>query len=290
MIRIKNVSKKIKKKYILNNVNLNIEGVYGLIGPNGAGKTTLMKALTGLISINSGEIILENQELIALKNKSAITAKIGYLPQEFNMYSRVTIWDCLNHLALLKGIKDKVKREKMLKDLLEKVNLLDGKNLKMENLSGGMKKRVGIAQMLIGDPQILIIDEPTAGLDIAERIRFRNLLRNLSKDKIIIITSHIIEDVEFLCTKIGILDKGLVIAEGSPREISKAANGKVWIKNISSNELDKVFNSFNIIDIEQVNADSYYIKILSDSKPPNSISTSPKILDGYLSIISRGIE
>ncbi|MEH7314906.1 ATP-binding cassette domain-containing protein, partial [Priestia megaterium] len=283
-------SKKINKKYILNNVNLNIEGTYGLIGPNGAGKTTLMRALTGLISVNSGEIILEDGEWNTCGNKKGALQKIGYLPQEFHMYSKVTIWDCLNHLAILKGVVNKTKREKLLEDLLKKVNLFNKKDLKIENLSGGMKKRVGIAQMLIGDPIVLIIDEPTAGLDIAERIRFRNLIRNLSVNKIIIITSHIIEDVEFLCTKIGIINEGKVIAEGSPKEISRAAQGKVWRKKVSSTEINTIFNSFNVIDARQADDNYYYVRILADEQPPNSVNISPKVIDGYLSIINQGVE
>ncbi|PRT15843.1 ABC transporter ATP-binding protein [Bacillus wiedmannii] len=288
MIQINNVNKTYKRKRILNNVTLNIEGVYGLIGPNGAGKTTLMRAIAGLITIDSGEINLFPQTLDQNTKKNERNS-IGYLPQEFSIYPKITIWECLNHLAILKGISDTIMREKMVNDILEKVNLQQHKSKKIKELSGGMKKRVGIAQMLIGKPDILIIDEPTAGLDIEERIRFRNLILSLSKDKIIIISSHIVEDVEFLCNKIGILKQGEVIAEGSPSQIAAYAKGKVWEKKISLNEIDYLFEQYNVLDINQVDSNYYYAKILSDVCPPNAIQIAPKIIDGYLSVIHEKV-
>ncbi|MGH1443098.1 MAG: ATP-binding cassette domain-containing protein, partial [Exiguobacterium profundum] len=207
MIQVEHIVKRYKKHMALDHVSLNIEGIYGLLGSNGAGKTTLMKIICGLTNASGGNIRVNGQSM--MKRKYANTAgMIGFLAQDFNVYPSLSVNEVLFHLALLQGIVDRKKQESVIQQALERVNLTDKSNLKMEELSGGMRRRVGIAQLLLREPEILVFDEPTAGLDIEERIRFRNLLRDLSHDHTIIISSHIVEDIEFLCTKIGLLSDG----------------------------------------------------------------------------------
>ncbi|TYR78881.1 ABC transporter ATP-binding protein [Priestia megaterium] len=287
MIKVKNVSKSYKNKKVLKNVSLNIEGIYGLIGPNGAGKTTLMRTLSGLISANEGEVLIEESDVMnsesLIKN---IRDHIAYLPQDFTIYPKATIYECLNHIAMLKGMKDKKERMKRIDKVLHQVNLQDVQTQKIHKLSGGMRKRVGIAQMFLTEPSILIIDEPTAGLDIDERIRFRNLLRELSKDKTIIISSHIVEDVEFLCTKIGILKNGVVLQEGKPSEISQFSRRLVWEITIQSDDLAEVLKSHTVVDIKQKDYNHLDIRVLAKNKPANAKPLEPTLIDGCLSIIN----
>lgn len=285
MINVQNITKTYKGKKTLQKVSLEIEGIYGLLGPNGAGKTTLMRVLAGLISVDEGKIIVENDDLHSTDLKS-IRNGIGYLPQDFDLYPKATVYDCLNHIALLKGIADSQLRKERITTVLEQVNLVDAKKQKVSKLSGGMRKRLGIAQVFLTNPSILIIDEPTSGLDILERIRFRNLLRELSKDKTIIISSHIVEDVEFLCTKLGIIKEGSVLAEGTPEEIAKSSDGFVWGIQIHENELSETFKLYTVIDIQQRGFNILDVRVLSKNKPSNATPLNATLIDGYLSIIN----
>lgn len=285
MINVQNITKTYKGKKTLQKVSLEIEGIYGLLGPNGAGKTTLMRVLAGLISVDEGKIIVENDDLHSTDLKT-IRNGIGYLPQDFDLYPKATVYDCLNHIALLKGIADSQLRKERITTVLEQVNLVDAKKQKVSKLSGGMRKRLGIAQVFLTNPSILIIDEPTSGLDILERIRFRNLLRELSKDKTIIISSHIVEDVEFLCTKLGIIKEGSVLAEGTPEEIAKSSDGFVWGIQIHENELSETFKLYTVIDIQQRGFNILDVRVLSKNKPSNATPLNATLIDGYLSIIN----
>ncbi|TKI71553.1 ATP-binding cassette domain-containing protein [Lysinibacillus mangiferihumi] len=285
MINVQNITKTYKGKKTLQKVSLEIEGIYGLLGPNGAGKTTLMRVLAGLISVDEGKIIVENDDLHSTDLKT-IRNGIGYLPQDFDLYPKATVYDCLNHIALLKGIADSQLRKERITTVLEQVNLVDAKKQKVSKLSGGMRKRLGIAQVFLTNPSILIIDEPTSGLDILERIRFRNLLRELSKDKTIIISSHIVEDVEFLCTKLGIIKEGSVLAEGTPEEIAKSSDGFVWSIQIHENELSETFKLYTVIDIQQRGFNILDVRVLSKNKPSNATPLNATLIDGYLSIIN----
>jgi ABC-2 type transport system ATP-binding protein len=285
MISVINVTKKDKNKLVLNNVTLNFEGVYGLIGPNGAGKTTLMRAIAGLIPINEGTIELnDSREEIQDIGPAELKGKIGYLPQDFNLYPKATVFNCLEHIAALKGIKSKKQRMEKVEEVIKEVNLWKHKDKKIKELSGGMKKRVGIAQIFLNDPYILIIDEPTSGLDFYERIRFRNLLRNISKNKIVIISSHIVEDVEFLCTKIGIVQNGKVVMEGSPLDIASSASGKVWEVKAKVDELDKVFDMYEVIDVQHHVENTVIVRVLAEELI-NGSSVEPKLIDGYISLM-----
>lgn len=286
MITLSDVSKKVKGQYILSNVNLNIEGIYGLIGPNGAGKTTLMKILASLTSMSSGKIEINGENYTKGKYIKR-TKNIGYLPQDFMIYPNVEVKDVIDHIALIQGIIEKQDRENTVSKVLSLVNLQGFENKKMIELSGGMRKRVGIAQLLISEPSILLLDEPTAGLDIEERIRFRNLLRELSDNRTIIISSHLIEDIEFLSTKIGILKKGKVLFEGKPKELKKIAEGKVREYKIPKEKLSSFSKEKEVTQISD-EEDFLKVRVFSDVCEQESQLVFPRLTEGYLSIVREG--
>ncbi|WP_407271808.1 ABC transporter ATP-binding protein [Radiobacillus sp. PE A8.2] len=283
MIRITGVSKKIKKHDVLSNISLNIEGIYGLVGPNGAGKTTLMKILSSLISMNSGKVEIDGEDYT--KGKYVKQNKlIGYLPQDFMIYPNITVEEALDHIAILQGIMDKLKRKSTIHKVIKEVNLRGHENKKMIELSGGMRKRVGIAQLLMGDPKILIFDEPTAGLDIEERIRFRNLLRNLGSERTVIISSHIVEDIEFLSTKIGVLKNGKVVFEGSPNELKAHAKGYVWECHVTQDNLGSIMSEKEVVQIMEEEED-ISVRFFSVEGDAKAKQVSPRLVDGYLSVV-----
>ncbi|TCT17502.1 ABC-2 type transport system ATP-binding protein [Melghiribacillus thermohalophilus] len=287
MLQVSGLNKIIKKHKVLKNVHLNIEGIYGLIGPNGAGKTTLMKILSSLTSMNGGDVFIDGKNY---SNGRYVKANkyIGYLPQDFMIYPKISVYEALDHIAILKGIMDKKIRQDKIVSSLEQVNLLEHQEKKMIELSGGMRKRVGIAQLLLEEPSCLLFDEPTAGLDIEERIRFRNLMKRLGNNHTIIISSHIIEDIEFLATKISILKKGEVLFEGTPEHLKKKAEGKIWTKPIQIDELNEFILNQDVISIseEQKNVK---IRIFSeDGIDDNYKLATPKLVDGYLAVIREG--
>lgn len=287
MIKVRNISKKYINHYSLKNINLDISGIYGLIGPNGAGKTTLIRIIAGLIKVDKGEVNFCNtQNDINIKN---LRKSISYLPQDFDIYPRATIEECLNYIAIVKGLTKSLERTKKVQEVLELVNLTENKHKKIKDLSGGMRKRVGIAQMFLTDPKILIIDEPTSGLDISERFRFRNLIKSISEDKIVIITSHIAEDVEFLCNKIGILKNGEILKEGSVDEIANYAKGMVWEIIVDGEEAPNILQHYMVLNIEKQPLGTLKFRILSEVQPANAYPVEPKLIDGYLSLL-KGVE
>lgn len=281
MIQVEHIVKTFKKNTVLHHVSLTIEGIYGLLGSNGAGKTTLMKILCGLTSVSGGDILIDEKSI--MRRKYADTAEmIGFLPQDFNLYPSLPVHDVLLHLALLQGIVDREKRQDAVQKALNRVNLTDKAHLKMEELSGGMRRRVGIAQLLLREPKILVFDEPTAGLDIEERIRFRNLLRELSQDHTIIISSHIVEDIEFLCTKIGLLSNGHVLFEGSPDELKAKAEGSLAESLINLDELNRWVKEYDVVNIEETPG-GVRVRYF-DEKEGNS-EIMPRLADGYLAVM-----
>ena len=227
----------------LDNVSLTIHsGMFGLLGPNGAGKSTLMRTLATLQEADSGRAILEgtpiSPRIDVLEEKTTIRKLLGYLPQEFGVYPRTSAVKLLSHLAALKGVGSNSKeRLEVVNSLLERVNLAEHRNKSVSNYSGGMRQRFGIAQALLGDPQLLIVDEPTAGLDPGERNRFYNLLAEVGENIIVILSTHIVQDVKELCTNMAIIDKGRLLASGSPADAESQLEGKVWSKSMSKREL-----------------------------------------------------
>ncbi|MEK4231683.1 ATP-binding cassette domain-containing protein [Anoxybacillus sp. FSL W8-0703] len=264
-------------KIVLNNISLSIKGTYGLLGPNGAGKTTLMKTIATLIPLEEGTISFGD---ISWENDQSVKPLIGYLPQYFSAYKTMKVYEVLNHFAVLKGITNKERRMSELDSVLENVNLYEQRNEKIKNLSGGMIRRVGIAQALLGDPKILIVDEPTAGLDIQERVRFRNLLRKIATNRTIIISSHIVEDLETICDHVSIMNKGNILFEGTRQEILKVVNGLIWEKELQHNELALIPEE-QIISIKEA-GNHYIVRLLSKVDIKDAKLATPTLEDAYL--------
>ena len=230
----------------LNNVSIKISsGMFGLLGPNGAGKSSLMRTIATLQEADSGSIFFD--DLNVLDNNKEFRQQLGYLPQEFGVYPRITAEQLLDHIATLKGISSKKERKDLVDFLLQKVNLYDKKNKSVKGFSGGMKQRIGIAQSLIGNPKVLIVDEPTAGLDPGERNRFYDLLSDVGEDVIVILSTHIVDDVRELCTQMAIMNHGEIVFNGSPDEGINSLKGKVFQKHISKSELETYKQNHQVI-------------------------------------------
>ncbi|MFZ0075808.1 MAG: ABC transporter ATP-binding protein [Exiguobacterium undae] len=284
MIEVQHLSKSYRKKHVLHQVSLEIEGIYGLLGPNGAGKTTLMKMLCGLTSITGGQIVIDGQSVVRRKYAD-VSDRVGFLPQDFNVYPTLKVEEVLLHFALLQGIMEMNQRQERVEEALRRVNLQDKAQTRMGELSGGMRRRVGIAQLLLRKPEILIFDEPTAGLDIEERIRFRNLLRELGGDHTVVVSSHLVEDIEFLCTKIGIIKGGSVRFEGTPSELKAQAVGYLGQVDIMADDLGRWMQDERVVHLNE-KGDVVEVRFLEDEA--TGISTiEPKLMDGYLMVMRR---
>lgn len=267
-----------KKKQALSNVNLTIEqGMFGLLGRNGAGKTTLMKTLATLLKKQSGSISVCG---IPIENAKEIRKIVGYLPQDFSMYPTMTVIEAMDYLGILSGIGTKERKERI-DLLLKKVNLTEHKNKKVKALSGGMKRRLGIAQALLNDPKVLIVDEPTAGLDPEERIRFRNLLCDVSEERIVILSTHIVGDIEATCENLAILNEGSILYCGTVSDLLDTANGKVFSKMVDKRDLPKLKKEYNIIGMHS-QGNKTYIRFLADVPYPDAESCEPNIEDAYM--------
>ena len=230
----------------LHNINLEIPtGLFGLLGPNGAGKSSLMRTIATLQDADTGSIMLDDLDI--MKNKQEMRKQLGYLPQEFGVYPNISAEDLLDHLCVLKGIVNKSERKELVKALLSQTNLYDVRKKNVGGYSGGMKQRFGIAQALIGSPQVIIVDEPTAGLDPAERNRFLNLLSEISEKVIIIFSTHIVEDVKELCTNMAVINKGEVVAKGNPLDLIEVLKGRVYRKIIDKHELAQHQQNYRVI-------------------------------------------
>lgn len=270
----------------LNNISLTIStGLFGLLGPNGAGKSSLMRTLATLQEADSGKIFLGNIDVLSQKEK--VRQTLGYLPQEFGVYPKVNAETLLNHLAVLKGISKSSERKELVKALLQKTNLYAVRKKNLGGFSGGMKQRFGIAQALIGNPKLIIVDEPTAGLDPEERNRFLNLLSELGKEKIIILSTHLTEDVKELCADMAIIKAGEVLVTGNPLKIMASQEGKIWKKRISKEELTSYQTAFEVISAKMI-AGNPEIRVFSDYQPDESFTSAPTELeDVYFRAIVR---
>ncbi|MEW9938396.1 ABC transporter ATP-binding protein [Clostridium butyricum] len=281
-LEIKNLTKIYGKKRANNGITVTLEnGVYGLLGPNGAGKTTLMKQITTLIKPDKGEILYNGKDIFNMDDKYRNI--IGYLPQEFGVYKNFTAKQFLQYVGALKGMSGKNLNSKV-NELLELVGLYDVRNKSIGKFSGGMKRRVGIAQVLLNDPKIIVLDEPTAGLDPQERTRFRNLIAKISRDKIIILSTHIISDIESVAKETIMVKEGKLLMKGTHREILSDMNNKVY--NISVNneeEINRIQEKYKVISI-QSDVDSTILRVVSDTMPKelNVESTSARFEDVYM--------
>jgi ABC-2 type transport system ATP-binding protein len=272
--------------HALKNVNLTIpKGMFGLLGPNGAGKSSLMRTIATLQEADSGNITLGNLNVLQQKNE---TRKIlGYLPQEFGVYPKISAEMMLEHIASLKGIQNPKERKTIVGELLERVNLAHVKKKNLGTYSGGMKQRFGVAQALLGNPQLIIVDEPTAGLDPAERNRFYNLLSEIGENTIVILSTHIVEDVTNLCSNMAIICLGEVIAQGNPNDLIAEMQGKVWRKIIEKRDLESYRAQYQVIST-QLKTGKTQVHILSESQPNDTFqSVEADLEDVYFSKISE---
>ena len=277
-IEIKNLNKFYGKKQALSDVNLNIEqGMFGLLGRNGAGKTTLMKILSTLLIKKDGSVRVCG---VPIENAKEIRRIVGYLPQEFSMYPTMSVYEAMDYLGILSGINTKERKERI-DSLLKKVNLTEHKSKKVKALSGGMKRRLGIAQALLNDPKVLIVDEPTAGLDPEERIRFRNLLSDVAEDRIVILSTHIVGDIEATCENLAILNNGSILYCGTVSELLKTAEGKVFTKVTEKQELPKLKRELKITGMH-TQGDKTHIRFLSDIPVKDANVCEPNIEDAYM--------
>ncbi|MFD2521630.1 ABC transporter ATP-binding protein [Emticicia soli] len=251
--------------HALKDVNLIInQGMFGLLGPNGAGKSSLMRTIATLQEPDSGTITLGN--INVLTQKEEVRKTLGYLPQEFGVYPKVDALTLLNHLAVLKGITNGGERKAVVEALLQKTNLWDARKKNLGGYSGGMKQRFGIAQALLANPKLIIVDEPTAGLDPAERNRFLNLLSELGENTVVILSTHIVDDVKELCSDMAVFNKGEILFKGSPDEALSSIVGKIWEKRISKAELSEYKQNFRVIS-EKLIAGNPIIHVFSEENP-----------------------
>ena len=268
----------------LKNVNLNIDkGMFGLLGPNGAGKSTLMRTIATLQEPDTGHIQLGDIDVI--RDKEALRKVLGYLPQEFGLYPKINAITLLDHLAVLKGITNRGERKDLVSSLLNKTNLWEHRKKKLGGYSGGMRQRFGIAQALIADPKLIIVDEPTAGLDPAERNRFLNLLSELGENTIVILSTHIVEDVKELCTQMAVINSGEVLLTGNPMEAITAIEGRIWRKQIGKDDIALYKDQLNVISDRRV-AGLPVIHVYADVSPGEGFTqVSPDLEDVYFSEI-----
>jgi ABC-2 type transport system ATP-binding protein len=252
--------------HALKNISLTIgNNMFGLLGPNGAGKSTLMRTIATLQEPDSGTIFLDGIDV--LQQKDAVRQTLGYLPQEFGVYPKMSALDMLSHLAVMKGITNAGERKEIVEALLNQTNLWEFRKKALSTYSGGMKQRFGIAQALLGKPRLIIVDEPTAGLDPAERNRFLNLLSSIGRDVTVILSTHIVEDVRELCPRMAIIAAGELLLEGAPSEALAALNGKIWSKVVATDdELRALESELRVISSHLV-AGQHEIRVYADSAP-----------------------
>lgn len=283
-IVIKNLSKNYGRKAALKNVSVTIHsGMYGLLGRNGAGKTSLMRILATLSVPSGGEVSMNG---IPINETGKIREIVGYLSQNFSFYRNMSVYDAMDYLGLLSNLPDKIRKERIAL-LLEQVNLKENMRTKIKALSGGMKQRLGIAQALLHDPQILIVDEPTAGLDPEERIRFRNMLSEFAEDRIVILSTHISSDVETSCENIGVLDNGKMIWNGAAEELVKQAEGKVYLISAEKKQDKIIREKYTVLNIIASGSGTQY-RVLSETLPEEKhILQVPTLEDGYMYLLSQ---
>ena len=286
-LSIKNVSKTYSNNVeALKDVTLEIgNGMFGLLGPNGAGKSTLMRTIAGLQELDSGSITVGDIDVS--KHKHELRKVLGYLPQEFGLYPKLNALELFDHLATMKGITDSKERDELTKSLLSQTNLWKYRNRKLGTFSGGMKQRFGIAQALIGEPKLIIVDEPTAGLDPTERNRFHNLLSAIGENVIVILSTHIVEDVSDLCSKMAIIKDGKVKLVGEPLTLVKDLKAQVWTGLVTKKDFKNVKNDHQVIS-SKLSMGKVQIRVLNDQEPIDGFKqVDPEIEDLYFATINE---
>jgi ABC-2 type transport system ATP-binding protein len=267
----------------LQDVNLTIPtGMFGLLGPNGAGKSTLMRTIATLQEADAGSITLGDIDV--LRQKDEVRRVLGYLPQEFGVYPRVTAEALLDHFAILKGIHNRAERRGIVDALLRRTNLYDVRKQNLGTFSGGMRQRFGIAQALLGNPRLIIVDEPTAGLDPGERVRFHNLLAEIGENVIVILSTHIVEDVSDLCSRMAIISGGRVLAEGDPADAMREVEGKIWRRLIAKDQLAAFQSEYAVISTKLVSGRTV-VHVYSDTRPEGFDPVPASLEDVYFSTL-----
>lgn len=281
MIEIQNLTKTYRGSiHALNGVDLTIgTGMFGLVGPNGAGKTTLMRILAGLLRSTSGSVTVFGHDVATNAGRQAAKANLGYLPQDLGLYPNLNAYEFLDYMAILKGVTDKHERRRQAEDLLEQVRLSDAANRRLKTYSGGMKRRIGIAQALLGDPKLLIVDEPTTGLDPEERVRFRNLLADMAAERTIILSTHIVEDISQSCNDLAVLRGGKVLFRGSPSEVIARASGHVWAITTDGARPD---DRLTIVSTLQIQRGVQYRVVGDPVGYADAVPVEPSLEDGYI--------
>jgi len=287
-LSINNLSKTYANGVVaLDDVSLGVPtGLFGLLGPNGAGKSTLMRTIATLQEADSGEITFEGIDV--LRQKSEVKKVLGYLPQDFGFYPKDTGYNLLDHFTMLKGLRDKKERKAKVEELLKRVNLWNERKQKLGTYSNGMRQRFGIAQALIGNPKLIIVDEPTAGLDPEERVRFHNLLSEIGENVVVILSTHIVDDVSDLCMNMAIIDQGKITLKENTLGAMAQLKGKIWEKEIPKSDLPKHEEKYNVIST-RLFAGTTFIRIYSEINPENGFSNiKPSVEDVYFYNLSKG--
>lgn len=269
----------------LNDISITIKnGMFGLLGPNGAGKSSLMRTLAMLQDVGSGEILFNGQDV--QKKPEKIRSVLGYLPQEFGVYPKVSALDLLDHIAVLKGITDSGQRREQVQFLLHQTNLYEHRKKVVHSYSGGMKQRFGIAQALLGNPKLIIVDEPTAGLDPEERNRFLNLLSEVGENIIVILSTHLVDDVFELCSQMAIMNQGQILIQGNPTTLTSSLDGKIWSKKIKKSELSEYQRQLQVISSKLI-AGETLIHVQSEHLPEAGFELiQPSLEDFYFSTLT----
>ena len=260
------------------------KGMFGLLGPNGAGKSTLMRTIATLQTADSGTVSFSGSDVAA--DPAYLRARLGYLPQEFGVYPRTSPIAFLDHLAVMKGVADKKERQALVESLLAKTNLWEARKKSMTTFSGGMKQRIGIAQALIGNPELIIVDEPTAGLDPVERRRFHNLLADIGEEVVVILSTHIVEDVADLCSNMAIMAGGKILKEGSPQSLIDGLDGRLWRRVVSRDIAEKVRSEVDVLATRRV-AGQLEVKVVADQAPPDFVGAVPTLEDVYFASLQE---
>jgi ABC-2 type transport system ATP-binding protein len=270
----------------LDSVSLRIgKGLFGLLGPNGAGKSTLMRTLATLQTPDGGRILFDGDDVLA--DPRVVRRQLGYLPQDFGVYPKIPTFELLDHLAVLKGVHDRRVRARQIDALLQLTNLQDVRKRAVSTFSGGMRQRFGIAQALLGDPRLVIVDEPTAGLDPEERNRFHNLLSEIGQDIVVILSTHIVDDVNELCPRMAVLAGGRVLVEGRPAELIAKLDGRVWRKTVAKSDVARYRETVRVISTHLFGGETR-IQVLADAAPDSGFeAVAPDLEDVYFSLLSE---